>query len=150
LVEKPEGKRLLGRPGRRRKNVIRIDLREITWRGGVVDWIRLAQNRDRWLAVVNVVMNLRVLATRSYLENVLISYLTNSHSFKMLQISFLLVSVPCPLLTPRYVSLPSRYSLSSFSQSEECFHLSTARSGSQGLAKHQQSYHLETIKLSCY
>jgi hypothetical protein len=64
LVEKPEGKRLLGRPGLRRKNVIRIDLREISW-GRVVDWIRLAQNRDRWLAVVNVVMNLRVLATRS-------------------------------------------------------------------------------------
>jgi hypothetical protein len=42
---------------------IRMDLREIGW--GSVDWIQLAQDRDRWRAIVNTVMNLRVLAPRS-------------------------------------------------------------------------------------
>jgi hypothetical protein len=42
---------------------IRMDLREIGWRDA--DWIRLAQDRDRWRVVVNVVMNFRVLAPRS-------------------------------------------------------------------------------------
>jgi alpha-glucosidase (family GH31 glycosyl hydrolase) len=42
---------------------IRMDLREIDW--GSVHWIQLAQNRDRWRAVVNTVMNLRVMASRS-------------------------------------------------------------------------------------
>jgi hypothetical protein len=42
---------------------IRMDLREIGW--GSVDWIQLAQDRDRWRDLVNTVMNLRVLATRS-------------------------------------------------------------------------------------
>jgi hypothetical protein len=51
LVGKPEGKRPLGRPSRRWEDGIRMDLREIGW--GVVDWIRLAQDRDRWRAVVN-------------------------------------------------------------------------------------------------
>jgi hypothetical protein len=63
LVGKPEGKRLLGRPRRRWEDGIRMDLREIDLRG--VDWIRLAQDRDLWLYVVSVVMNLRVLAPRS-------------------------------------------------------------------------------------
>jgi hypothetical protein len=58
-VGKPEGKRLLGRPRRRWKNGIRMNLREIGLGG--VDWIRLAQDRDRWRAVVSAVMNLRVL-----------------------------------------------------------------------------------------
>jgi hypothetical protein len=62
LVGKPEGKRTLGRPRRRWEDGIRMDLREIG-----VDWIRLAQDRDRWLAVVSAVMNLRFLAPRSYL-----------------------------------------------------------------------------------
>jgi hypothetical protein len=62
VVEKPEGKRPLGRP-RCRRDGIKIDLREIGWGG--VDWIRLAQDRDRWWAVVNAVMNLRVLASQS-------------------------------------------------------------------------------------
>jgi hypothetical protein len=62
LMGKPEGKRPLGRP-KRRWDGIRMDLREINW--GSVDWIQLAQDRDRWWAVVNTVMNLRVLAPRS-------------------------------------------------------------------------------------
>jgi hypothetical protein len=63
LVGKPEGKRPLGRPRRMREDVVRMDLREIGLRG--VDWIRLAQDRDRWRAVVSEVMNLRVLVPRS-------------------------------------------------------------------------------------
>jgi hypothetical protein len=62
-VGKPEGKRPLGRPRRRWEDGIRMDLREI--RLGAVDWIRLAQDRDRWRSVVSAVMNLRVLAPRS-------------------------------------------------------------------------------------
>jgi hypothetical protein len=61
---KPEGKRPLGRPRCRWEDGIRMDLREIGLGGGV-DWIRLAQDRDRWRAVVSAVMNLRVLAPRS-------------------------------------------------------------------------------------
>jgi hypothetical protein len=63
LVGKPKGKRPLGRPRRRWKDGIRMDLREIGL--GVVDWIPLAQDRNRWWAVVSAVMNLRVLAPRS-------------------------------------------------------------------------------------
>jgi hypothetical protein len=65
LVGKPEGKRPLGRPRRRWEDGIRMDLREIGLVG--VDWIRLSQDRDRWRAVLSAVMNLRVLAPRSYL-----------------------------------------------------------------------------------
>jgi hypothetical protein len=63
FVGKPEGKRPLVRPRRRWENGITIDLREIGL--GDVDCIRLAQNRDRWRAVVNAVMNHRVLVPRS-------------------------------------------------------------------------------------
>jgi hypothetical protein len=63
LVGKPEGKRPLGRPRHRWEDAIRMDLGEIGLGG--VDWIRLAQDRDRWRAVVSAVMNLRVLASRS-------------------------------------------------------------------------------------
>jgi hypothetical protein len=62
LVGKPEGKRPLGRPRRRWEDGIKMDLREIVWR---VEWIHLAQDSDRWRAVVNAGMNLRVLAPRS-------------------------------------------------------------------------------------
>jgi hypothetical protein len=65
LMGKPEGKRPLGRPRRRWKDGIRIDLRENGW--GSIDWIQLAQDRDRWRALVNTMMNLRVLAPRSSL-----------------------------------------------------------------------------------
>jgi hypothetical protein len=60
---KPEGKRPLGRPRRKWEDGIRIDLREIGL--GSVDLIQLAQDRDRWRALVNTVMNLRVLAQRN-------------------------------------------------------------------------------------
>jgi hypothetical protein len=57
-VGKPEGKRTLGRPRRRSVDDIRMDLVEVGW--GDVDWIALAQDRDRWRALVNSVLNLRV------------------------------------------------------------------------------------------
>jgi hypothetical protein len=63
LMGTPEGKRPLGRPRCRWENGIREDLREMGL--GSVDWIRLAQDRDRWWALVNTVMNLRVLAPQS-------------------------------------------------------------------------------------
>jgi hypothetical protein len=62
-VGKPEGKRPLERPRCRWEDGIRMDLR-VTGLGGV-DWIRLAQDRDQWRAVMSAVMNLRVLAPRS-------------------------------------------------------------------------------------
>jgi hypothetical protein len=58
LVGKPEGKRPLERPRRRWVDNIKMDLREIGWCG--MDWIRLAQDRDQWRALVNTVMNHRV------------------------------------------------------------------------------------------
>jgi predicted small integral membrane protein len=58
LVGKPEGKRPLGRPRCRRVDNIRMDLVEVGW--GDVDWIGLAKDRNRWSAVVNSVLNLRV------------------------------------------------------------------------------------------
>jgi len=58
LVGKPEGKRPLGRPTRRWEDNIKMDLQEVVC--GYVDWIRLAQNRDRWRTLVSAVMNLRV------------------------------------------------------------------------------------------
>jgi hypothetical protein len=70
LVGKPEGKRPLERPRRRWEDGIRMDLREIGF--GDVDWIQLAQDRDRWRVVVSAVMNLRVLAPQSYLVNQLV------------------------------------------------------------------------------
>jgi hypothetical protein len=58
LVGKPEGKRPLGRPRRRWIDNIKLDLLEIGV--NVLDWIGLAQDRYRWIALVNSVMNLRV------------------------------------------------------------------------------------------
>jgi len=57
-VGKPEGRRPLGRPRRRWENDIKMDLHEVGY--GSMDWIKLAQDRDRWWALVNAVMNLRV------------------------------------------------------------------------------------------
>ena len=58
LVGKPEGKRPLGRPRRRWEDNTKMDLQEVGC-GGVV-WIELAQDRDRWRALVNAVKNIRV------------------------------------------------------------------------------------------
>jgi hypothetical protein len=58
LVGKPEGRRPPGRPKRRWLDNIRMDLVEKGW--GDVDWIGLAQDRDRWRALVNSVLNLQV------------------------------------------------------------------------------------------
>jgi len=59
LVGKPGGKRPLGRPRRRWVDNIRMDLQEVGC--GHMDWIGLAQDRDRWRRLVSAVMNLRVL-----------------------------------------------------------------------------------------
>jgi len=58
LVGKPEGKRALGKPGCRWEDNIKMDLQEVGCGG--MDWIDLAYDRDRWRALVNAVMNLRV------------------------------------------------------------------------------------------
>jgi len=57
LVGKPEGQTLLGRPRRRWEDNIKMDLQEVGC--GVMDWMELAQDRDGWRALMNVVMNLR-------------------------------------------------------------------------------------------
>jgi hypothetical protein len=59
LVGKPEGRRPLGRPRRRWEDRIKMDFEEIGWGG--VEWIHLAQDRDRWRGVVNAMMNRWVL-----------------------------------------------------------------------------------------
>ena len=58
LVGKPEGRRPLGRPRRRWVDNIRMDLQDVV--RGYMDWIGLAQDRDRWRTLVSTVMNLRV------------------------------------------------------------------------------------------
>ena len=58
MVGNPEGKRPLGRPRRRWEDNIKIDLQEVGY--GDVEWIELAHDRDRWQALVKVVMNLQV------------------------------------------------------------------------------------------
>ena len=58
LVGKPEGKKPLGRPRRGWEDNIKVDLQEVGCVG--MDWMELAQDRDRWRALANVVMNLRL------------------------------------------------------------------------------------------
>jgi hypothetical protein len=59
LVRKPKGKRPLARPRHRWEDNIKVDIQEVVCGG--MDWIELAQDRNRWRALVNVVMNLRAL-----------------------------------------------------------------------------------------
>jgi hypothetical protein len=59
LLGKPEGRKPLGRPRRRWEDNIKINVRQVGWGGGT-DWIDLAQDRERWRAVVYTVMNLHV------------------------------------------------------------------------------------------
>jgi predicted small integral membrane protein len=63
LMGMPERKRPLGRLRRRREDGIRIDLREIGW--GSVEWIQFVQKRGWWRVLLNMVINLRILAPRS-------------------------------------------------------------------------------------
>jgi hypothetical protein len=65
LVGKSEGKRSPGRLRHRGEDGIRMDLREIGWRGSGVEWIHLAEDWDQWQDVVNLVMNLWVLVPHS-------------------------------------------------------------------------------------
>ena len=58
LVGKSEGKRPLGRPRRRWEDNIKMDRQEVVW--GCADWMKLTQDRERWLALVSTVMNFRV------------------------------------------------------------------------------------------
>jgi len=58
LVGKPEGKRPLGRPRHRWEDNIKMDLQEVGCGG--MDWIELAQDKDRWRGLVNALVNLRV------------------------------------------------------------------------------------------
>ena len=64
LVGKPEGKRPLGRPRHRWEDNIKMDLQEVG--GGCGDCMELAQDRDRWQALVNMVMNLQVPKMRGF------------------------------------------------------------------------------------
>jgi hypothetical protein len=57
LVGRSKGRRQLGRPRRRWEDNIKMDLQGVGWG---MDWIELAQDRDRWRALVNAVMNLQV------------------------------------------------------------------------------------------
>jgi hypothetical protein len=76
LVGKPKGKRPLGRPRRTWEDGIRMDLVEVRW--GSVEWIQLAQDRDRWRSLVNTATNLRVLAPQTCLFiYLLFTYLFN-------------------------------------------------------------------------
>jgi hypothetical protein len=63
FMGKLKGKKPTGRPRRRWEDGIRMDIRKIGW--GSVEWIQMIQDRDVWRALVNKVMNLRVLAPQS-------------------------------------------------------------------------------------
>jgi hypothetical protein len=62
LERKPKGRRPHERPSRRWEDNIKMNRREVGWGGGSMDWIDLAQDRDRWQAVVNVVIKFRVIS----------------------------------------------------------------------------------------
>jgi hypothetical protein len=66
VVRKPEGKRSLGRPRHRWEDNIKMDLQEVGWSCG--DWMELAQDRDRWRALVGTLRNLRVPKMRGFID----------------------------------------------------------------------------------
>ena len=66
---KPEGKRPLGRPRRRWENTIKMDLQEVG--SGGMNWIMLAQDRGRWRALVNTVMNCQLNATEVFIADLI-------------------------------------------------------------------------------
>jgi hypothetical protein len=76
-IRKPEGKRQLGRPRRRWEGNIRMDLTEMAWEG--VDWIRLAQNRNQWWAVLYLltpwcrILFEKLIVTQLIKKNILLS-----------------------------------------------------------------------------
>jgi hypothetical protein len=59
LVGRPEGRQPFGIPRRRWEDNFKMDLQEVGWAPPPMDWIELAQDRERWRALVNAVMNLR-------------------------------------------------------------------------------------------
>jgi hypothetical protein len=79
LMEKPGGKRPLGRPERTSEDNIKMDLRELGW--GSIDWINLAQEMDQWRAPANTEMNLRVLLQ---VEKFLSSWANGGFSMELL------------------------------------------------------------------
>jgi hypothetical protein len=93
-VGKPKVKRPLLRPRCRWEDGVRMDLREIGLGGGV-DWIRLAQDRDWWRAVVSAVMNLHVLVPRSYLVITLVFILLLSTHIIITQSHYTLELMCC-------------------------------------------------------
>jgi hypothetical protein len=90
-VGKPEGTRPLGRPRSRWVNSIVVGLREIGW--DVMDWIDLAQDRDKWRSLVNTVMNLRFI---SILDSLLMCFAVFRFNLNI----FLLLPIQLRLLTP--------------------------------------------------
>jgi hypothetical protein len=80
LVGKPEGKRPLGRPRHRWEDNIMADLQEVGCGG--MEWIELAQDRDRWRTLVNAVINLRI--AKKTAENFLTSCKQISYSRRTL------------------------------------------------------------------
>jgi hypothetical protein len=59
LVEKPEGMKPLGKPSCRWEDNVKVDFKKIGW--GVMDWIDLAQDMDQWMALMNTILNLRLI-----------------------------------------------------------------------------------------
>jgi hypothetical protein len=94
LVKKPEGKRPLGRPRRRWVDNIRMDLGEVGW--GDVNWIDLAKDRNRWRALVNSVLNLRVPRNAGKLSRGLTSSVLSS-SAQLYRVSYIFVLTCWPL-----------------------------------------------------
>jgi hypothetical protein len=81
LVGKPEGKSPLGRSRRRWEEGVKLDLGEMGWGGGV-EWIHLAEDRDRWRAVVNALMNPRHLSRRSSYNIIITCDTFQTYQFK--------------------------------------------------------------------